>query len=163
MNTKLPATLVSYIYTDRDKARQIEKHNGHPRGWPSSYSTLRLYTARMHPHRIALCISDRGSSSDRASIVGGVLQRIFQSSHDEIDHHIPSCTAVVLVEAHAPNHKAAALMHRDQALHLVLKPGRILALPPTSTPTKGSRRTEIAEPSDDLHHIACLSSVRACW
>jgi hypothetical protein len=124
-----------------------------------------VYSACMHPHRMALCISDRGSSSDRASIVGGALQRIFQPLRDQIDHHIPSCTAVVLVEAHAPNHKAAkALLHRDQVLHLVLKPGRMLA--PSRLRAhrrKGADGRKFAEPSDDLHHIACLSSVRACW
>ena len=113
---------------------------------------------------MTLCISDRGSSSDSASIVGGALQRIFQPLRDEIDHHIPSCTAVVLVEAHAPNHKAAkALIHRDQVWHLVLKPGRMLA--PSRLRAhrrKGADGRKFAEPSDDLHHIACLSSVRAC-
>ena len=85
-------------------------------------------SACRHRHRIALCISDRGSSNDIASIVGGALQRIFQPLRDQIDHHIPSCTAVVLVKEHAPNHKAAkALIHRDQVLHLVLKPGRMIA------------------------------------
>jgi hypothetical protein len=118
----------------------------------------------MHPHRIALCISDRGSSNDRASIVGGALERIFQPLRDEIDHHIPSCAAVVLVETHAPNHKAAkALIHRDQVLRLVLKPGRILA--PSRLRAhrrKGADIRKFAEPSDDLHHIVCLSSARAC-
>jgi hypothetical protein len=115
-------------------------------------------------NRITRCISDRGSSSDRASIVGGALERIFQLLRDQIDHHIPSCTAVVLVEEHTPNHKAAkALIHRYQVLRLVLKPGRMLA-PSRLLPhrRKGADVRKFAEPSDDLHHIVCLSSVRAC-
>ena len=80
-----------------------------------------VYNACMHLHRITLCISDCGSSNNRASIVGGALERIFQPLCDQTDHHIPSCTAVVLAEEHAPNHKAAkALIPRYQVLRLVL-------------------------------------------
>jgi len=87
-----------------------------------------VYSACRYLHRIALCISERGSSNDIASIVGGALQRIFQLFRNQIDHHIPSCTAVVWPEEHTPNHQTAkALTHRHQVLRLVLKPGRILA------------------------------------
>jgi hypothetical protein len=100
--------------------------------------------ARVHLHRMALWISDWSSSNDLASIVGGALQRIFQLLRDQIDHHIPSCTAVVWEEKHTPNHKAAkAFIYRDQALRLFLKPGRNIAPSRLLTPTKGSMRTEI--------------------
>src|SRR5712691_6982194 len=101
-------------------------------------------SACMHLHRIALCLGDRGSSNDIASIVEGALQRIFQPLRDQIDHHIPSCTAVVWNEERSPNHKAAkACIHRCQALRLVLKPGRTLAPSRLLTPTRGSIPTEI--------------------
>jgi hypothetical protein len=104
---------------------------------------VRLCIARVHLHRMALCISDQCSSNDIASIVGGALQRIFQLLRDQIDHHIPSCTAVVWEEKHTPNHKAAkAFIYRDQALRLFLKPGRNIAPSRLLTPTKGSMRTE---------------------
>jgi hypothetical protein len=75
----------------------------------------------MHVHCIALCISDHRSSNDRASLVGGALERPFQPLRDQIDHHIPSCTAVVWEKKRSPNHKAAtAYIHRCQALRLVL-------------------------------------------
>lgn len=93
----------------------------------------------IHLPRIALCLGDRGSSNDLASIVEGALQRIFQPLCDQIDHHIPSCTAVVWKEERSPNHKAAkACIHRCQALRLVLKPGRTLAPSRLLTPTRGS-------------------------
>ncbi len=57
------------------------------------YSTV--YRACVYLHRIVLFRGDRSSSNDRASIVGGALERTFQPLRDEIDHHIPSCTAVV--------------------------------------------------------------------
>ena len=150
--------------TERRQRKTDQKSNGHPRGWPSSQSTVRLCVARVHLHRIALWISDRRSSNDLASIVGGALQRIFQLLRDQIDHHIPSCTAVVWEETHAPNHKAAkACKHRDQALRLVLKPGRMIAPSRLLTHLReGAYVRKFAEPSDDFHHIACLSSVRAC-
>ena len=118
----------------------------------------------MHLHRITLCLSDCGSSNNRASIVGGALERIFQPLCDQIDYHIPSCAAVVLAEEHAPNHEAAkALIHRYQVLRLVLKPGRMLAPSRLRAHRReGADGRKFAEPSDDLHHIACLSSVRAC-
>jgi len=52
-------------------------------------------SACMHLHRIALWIGDRGSSNDIASIEGGALERTFQPLRNQIDHHIPSCIAVV--------------------------------------------------------------------
>jgi hypothetical protein len=152
------------LWPDEDPAPR-SKEQRPPSGvavFPLYSSTV--YSACRHLHRMALCRSDRGSSNDSASIVGRALERIFQPLRDQIDHHIPSCTAVVLVEAHTPNHKAAkALIHRDQVLRLVLKPGRMLA--PSRLRAhrrKGADVRKFAEPSDDLHHIACLSSARAC-
>jgi hypothetical protein len=123
-----------------------------------------VYSVCMPLHRRMLWISDRGSSNDIASLVGGAVDRIFQPLRDQINHHIPSCTAIVWAKNHTPNHKAAkALTHRDQALRLVLKPSRILA--PSRLRAHLRERAngrKFAAPSDDLHHIACLSSVRAC-
>jgi hypothetical protein len=135
---------------------------------PSRVAVFTIYyetvcSACMHLHRIALCIGDCGSSNDRAAIVEGALERIFQPLRDQIDHHIPSCTAVVWEKEHSPNHKAAkASIHRYQALRLVLKPGRIIAPSRRLAHLReGACVRKFAEPSDDLHHIACLSSVRA--
>ena len=123
-----------------------------------------VYNACMYLHRIMLCLSDRRSSNDLASIVGGALERIFQLLRDKKDHHIPSCTAVVWAEEPTPNHKAAkALIHRYQVLRLVLMPGRMLAPSRLLTHLReGAYRRKFAEPSDDFHHLACLSSARAC-
>jgi hypothetical protein len=162
----LPRSLGYCQHNSRIATRQDGSKEQRP---PSGVAVFPLYSstvynACMHLHRITLCISNCGSSNNRASIVGGALERIFQPLCDQIDHHIPSCAAVVLAEAHAPNHKAAkALIHRDQVLHLVLKPGRMLA--PSRLRAhrrKGADGRKFAEPSDDLHHSACLSSVRAC-
>jgi hypothetical protein len=97
-------------------------------------------------------------------IVGGAWERIFQPLCNQIDRHIPSCTAVVRHEEHAPNHTTAkAYIPRYQALRLALKPGRILAPSRLLQHLReGAYVRKFAEPSDDLHHIACLSSVRAC-
>ena len=120
--------VVLYICTDRDKGRRIKRATATPRVAVFTLYYATVYSACMHLHRMALCISDRGSSNDIASIVGGALQRIFQPLRHQINHYIPSCTAVVWTEAHTPNHKTAkALTHRYQVLRLVLKPGRILA------------------------------------
>ena len=117
----------------------------------------------MHLHRMTLYMSDRGSSNDLASLVGGAFVRIFQPLRDQIHHHIPSCTAV-WKEEHAPHHTAAkACLYRDPAWRLVLKPGRMIA--PSRLRTHLRERAylrKFAEPSDDCHHLACLSSVRAC-
>src|SRR6266702_8741043 len=100
----------------------------------------RVYASTPH----CALLGDRGSSNDIASIVEGALERIFQPLRDQIDHHIPSCTAVVWEEERSPNHKAAkAFITRYQALRLVLKPGRIRAPSRLLTPTRGSMRTEI--------------------
>src|SRR6266566_1896693 len=90
-----------------------QKSNGQPRGGPSSQSTIRLDAARVHLHSIALCRSDGGSSNDITSIVGGALERIFQPLRNQIDHHIPSCTAVVWEKERSPNHKAAKGIYTD--------------------------------------------------
>ena len=78
-------------------------------------------------------------------------------------HHSPSCTAV-WNEEHAPHHPAAkACLDRDPALRLVLKPGRMLAPSRRRTPLRErASLRKFVEPSDDFHHRACLSSVRAC-
>ena len=117
----------------------------------------------MHLHRMTLYLSDRGSSNDLASLVGGAFGRIFQPLRDQIHHHSPSCTAV-WNEEHAPHHLAAkACLGRDPALRLVLKPGRMLAPSRRRTPLRErASLRKFAEPSDDFHHRACLSSVRAC-
>jgi len=118
----------------------------------------------VHLHRMTLYLSDRGSSNDIASRVGGALVRIFQPLRDQIDHPIPSCTAAVWEKEDAPHHTAAkACIHRYQALRLVLKPGRMIAPFRLLTHLReGAYLRKFAEPSDDLHHSACLSSVRAC-
>jgi hypothetical protein len=123
----------------------------------------RVYT-RMHLHCMALWISDCHSSNDLASIIGGALQRILQLLRNEINHRIPSCTAVVWEEEHTPNHKAAtACIYSDQALRLVLTPGRNIAPSRLLTSLReGADVRKFAAPSDDFHHSACLSSVRAC-
>ena len=90
----------------------------------------------MHLHRMTLYMSDRGSSNDRASLVGGAFGRIFQPLRDQIHHHSPSYTAV-WNEEHAPHHIAAkACLGRDPALRLVLKPGRMLAPSRRRTPLR---------------------------
>ena len=108
----------------------------------------------VHLHRMTLYMSDRGSSNDLASLVGGALVRIFQPLRDQINHHIPSCTAM-WKEEHAPHHTAAkACIYRDPALRLVLKPGRMIA--PSRLLTHLRERASLrkfAEPSDDFHHI----------
>jgi hypothetical protein len=136
-----------------------------PRVAVFTLSYAAVYNACMYLHRIMLCLSDRRSANDLASIVGGALPRIFQLLCDEIKHHIPSCTAVVWEKRHSPTHKAAkACIHRYQALRLVLKPGGMLAPSHLLTHLReGADVRKFAEPSDDLHHIAYLSSVRACW
>jgi len=107
-------------------------------------SSETVYSVCRHLHRMALWIGDWGSSNDRASIVGGALERIFQPLCNQIDHHIPSCTAVVWDEERSPNPQAAkAYIHRRQALRLVLKPGRNLAPSRLLTPTRGSIPMEI--------------------
>jgi hypothetical protein len=153
---------ITRIATRQDGAKEQRPPSG-VAVFPLYSSTV--YSACMHLHRMALCRSDCGSSNDSASIIGGAWERIFQPLCDQIDHHIPSCAAVVLAEAHAPNHKAAkALIPRDQVLRLVLKPGRMLAPSRLRAHLReGADGRKFAEPSDDLHHSACLSSVRACW
>ena len=116
-----------------------------------------------HLHRMTLYMSDRGSSNDLASLVGGAFVRIFQPLRDQIHHHISSCTTV-WNEEHAPHHTAVkACLYRDPAWRLVLKPGRMIAPSRLLTPLRErAYLRKFAEPSDDCHHLACLSSVRAC-
>src|SRR6267143_4223748 len=113
--------LVSHIYTDRDREDGSKEQRP-----PSRVAVFTLYystvcSACLHLHHIVFFIGDRSSSNDRTSIVGGALERTFQPLREQIDHHIPSCTAVVWEEKHSPNHKAAkAYIYRYQALRLVL-------------------------------------------
>ena len=109
---------MSHIDTERDRGRRITR------------ATATLAGGRLHNrlfdcmrlHHITLYISGPGSSYDTAFIVGGALERTFQPLRDEIDHHIPSCTAVVGEEQRSPNHSTAkALIPRDQVLRLVLE------------------------------------------
>jgi hypothetical protein len=111
-----------HLYTEDDSRKTDQKSNGHPRGSGRLHTLLfNGCSACMHVHCIALCISDRRSSNDRTSLVGGALERPFQLLRDQIDHHIPSCTAVVGEEQRSPNHETAkAFIHRDQAWRLVL-------------------------------------------
>jgi hypothetical protein len=86
---------MSHIGTEDDR-----EDGSKERRPPSRVAVFTLHSstgcsACMHVHCIALCISDRSSSNDRASIVEGALARIFQLFRDEIDHHIPRCTAIV--------------------------------------------------------------------
>src|SRR6266446_7468231 len=107
---------MSHLLTEGDRGRRIKEQRP-----PSRVAVFTLYystvgIACVHPHRIALCLSDRSSSFDTASIVGGALVRPFQPLRNEIDHHIPSCTTVVREEEPSPKHKAAkTCIHRDQA------------------------------------------------
>ena len=126
-----------------------------------SYSTV--CNASLHVHRIALWKGDCSSSNDLASRVGGACARIFQPLRDQIDHHIPSCTAVVREEERSPDDKAAkAFINRGQARRLVLKPDGISLPPAYELLREEAYGRKFAEPSDDLHHCTCLSSVRAC-
>ena len=43
--------------------------------------------------------------NDMAAIAGGALERIFQLLRDQIDHHLPPCTAIVWEEERSPNSK----------------------------------------------------------
>src|SRR5215813_6425928 len=45
-----------------------------------------VYSVCMPLHRRMLWTSDRGSSNDIASLVGGAVDRIFQPLRDQIDH-----------------------------------------------------------------------------
>src|SRR6266436_2744995 len=155
---------MSHLHTEDDRGRRIKEQRP-----PARVAVFTLYysavcSACVHPHRIALCLSDRSSSSDTASIGGGALARPFQPLRNEINHHIPSCTTVVREEEPSPTHKAAkTLLHSYQAWRLVLKPGRIVAPSRLLTHLReGAYVRKFTEPSEDLHHIACLSSVRAC-
>ena len=42
---------------------------------------------------------------DLVSLVGGALERIFQTLRDQLDHHLPPSTAVVWEEEHSANSK----------------------------------------------------------
>jgi len=86
---------VSYIYPEGDREDGSKEQRP-----PSRVAVFTLYSstvcnACLHLHRIVLFRGDRSSSNDRASIIGGALERTFQPLRDQIDHHIPSCTAVV--------------------------------------------------------------------
>src|SRR6266404_5280872 len=110
-----------HLYTDDDRGRWIKRATATLTGGRLHTRLFNGCSACMHVHCIALCISDRSSSNDRTSLVGGALERPFQLLRDQIDHHLPSCTAVVGEEQRSPNHSTAkAFIHRDQAWRLVL-------------------------------------------
>ena len=155
---------MAYILTGRDRRRWIKSVTATLKGGRLHNRLFDCMQRVDALHRIALCIGDRSSSNDIASPVGGAFERIFQPLRDQIHHHIPSWTAVVREEKRSPNHKAAkACIHTYQALRLVLKPGRMVAPSRLLAPRReGACIRKFAEPSDDLHHSACLSSVRAC-
>ena len=95
---------MSHIYTDRDREDGSKKQRP-----PSRVAVFTLHystvcSACIYLHRIVLLRGDRSSSNDRTSLVGGALERPFQLLRDQIDHHIPSCTAVVGEEQRSPNH-----------------------------------------------------------
>src|SRR5712692_8382167 len=99
--------------TAGDRGRRGKKATAASRAAVCTIYSETVCSACRHLHRMALWRGDCGSSNDRASIVGGALERIFQPLCDQIDHHIPSCTAVVWEEERSPNHKAAkAFIHR---------------------------------------------------
>jgi len=52
-------------------------------------------------------------SNDRGSIVGGALERIFQLLRDQVDHHLPPCTAIVWEEKRSPNSKKEKTRTKD--------------------------------------------------
>src|SRR6266436_5880079 len=84
--------------------------------------------------------------------LGGALQRIFQLLRYKIDHHLPPCTAVVWLAAHAPNRKGAKeLTKRCQALRLGLRPGRLPLPPAYGYLLEEVGKQKFAEPSNDLH------------
>ena len=155
----------SHIRMDRDRGRRIKRATATHAGGrlPNRLCDWMQHMRVSTPHD-ALYISDSGSSNDIASIIGGALVRIFQALRNQINHNIPSCTPAVWVEENAPQHPTAkAYRHRSQTLRLVLTPGRMTAPFRRLTPLReGAYLRKFAEPSDDLHHIACLSSVRAC-
>ena len=112
---------MSHICTECDRGRRSKEQRPPSRVavFTLDYSTV--YSACLHLHRIVCFIGDCSSSNDRASLVGGALERPFQLLRDQIDHHIPSCTAVVGEAKRSPNYKAAkAFIHRYQALRLIL-------------------------------------------
>ena len=83
-------------------------------------------------------------SNDRGSIVGGALERIFQLLRDQVDHHLPPCTAIVWEEKRSPNSKKEKTRtKRCQALHLCLKLGRPIAPSNSLTRARGSMPVEI--------------------
>ena len=62
---------------------------------------------------------------DLVSLVGGALERIFQTLRDQIDHHLPPSTAVVWEEKHSANSKKAKTRtKRYTSVAPVLEPWR---------------------------------------
>ena len=108
--SRLRVRLYTQIATGEDGSKE-QRPPSRVAVFTIDYSTV--CSVCMHLHRIALCRSDRGSSNDITSIVGGALERIFQPLRNQIDHHIPSCTAVVWEEERSPNHKAAKGIYTD--------------------------------------------------
>jgi len=135
----------SHIYTDRDRGRRITKATATLEGGrlhtPLFYSVQRVYVLTLH----CACRGDRSSSHDTTSIVGGALARPFQPLRNEIDHHIPPCTALVWEEEPSPTYKGSKGIY-PQRPRMTLGPEAwqdCRSLPLTDTPTRRSLRPEI--------------------
>ena len=94
------------------------------------------------------------------SIVGGALERIFQTLRDEIDHPLPPYTAVVWKEEYSPN-STKAKTRTKRCTSVAPVPGRTSLPPAYGDVLEGAYIGKFAQPSDDLHHLSCLSFVRA--
>src|SRR5215471_8636933 len=101
--------------------------------------------------------------NDLDMVIGGAVERIFQSPRCQIHHHPPRCGEVVLREKRFPNRKKEDPLKRSlQVLSLYLRPSRKMLPPPCSHPLERAYVRKFAKPSDGIHHIAYLSSSVAC-
>ena len=68
---------------------------------------MRMEAARVGASIVWHCLEATvAPANDRAAIVGEALERIFQLLRDQIDHHLPPCTAIVWEEQRSPNSKS---------------------------------------------------------
>jgi len=82
--------------------------------------------------------------NDMTSIIGGALERIFQLLRDQVNHHLPPCTAIVWEENGSSNSKKEKTPTKlCQALRLCLSPGRPVAPSTTLRRARGSMHMEI--------------------
>ena len=141
---KVERVRMPHLYTDDDRGRWIKRATATLTGGRLHTRLFNGCSACMHVHCIALCISDRSSSNDRTSLVGGALERPFQLLRDQIDHHRPPSTAVVWEEEHSPNSKKAKTrIKRCQALRLGLRPCRTITPSRILTRARGSMQMGI--------------------